>query len=349
MQYQPDYRNLLMAARNIEAPRLPLYEHLISPTIMEQIMDRQFAQLLHGDTEDKREYLRNYTEFFRMMGYDTVSFEICIGDVLPGGGALGGHVPGVIKTREDFDRYPWDEIPGLYFKKHAETFRLLREVMPPGMKAVGGPGNGVFELVQDIVGYMDLCYIKADDPELYADLFRRMGDVQVAIWERFLKEFGDIYAVCRFGDDLGFKVATLLAPEDIRTHIIPQYKRVIDLVHAYDRPFLLHSCGNIFAVMDDLIHKAGIDAKHSNEDAIAPFQVWVEKYGHLIGNFGGVDTDVLCQRSEGEIKAYVKEVISQAKGHGGFALGSGNSIPNYVPVEGYMAMLEAANEVRLKD
>ena len=33
----------------------------------------------------------------------------------------------------------------------------------------------------------------------------------------------------------------------------------------------------------------------------------------MIGNFGGVDTDVLCQRSEQEIKAYVKEVIAQAR------------------------------------
>ncbi|MDR1030283.1 MAG: hypothetical protein LBL76_05370 [Treponema sp.] len=46
------------------------------------------------------------------------------------------------------------------------------------------------------------------------------------------------------------------------------------------KPFLLHSCGCIFKVMDDLI-AARIDAKHSNEDAIAP-------YGRRIGNFGGL-------------------------------------------------------------
>jgi uroporphyrinogen decarboxylase len=30
----------------------------------------------------------------------------------------------------------------------------------------------------------------------------------------------------------------------------------------------------------------------------------------------------------------------------GYALGSGNSIPDYVPVEGYLAMLEAARKIR---
>ena len=30
----------------------------------------------------------------------------------------------------------------------------------------------------------------------------------------------------------------------------------------------------------------------------------------------------------------------------GFALGSGNSIPDYVPVDGYLAMIEAAKHIR---
>ena len=178
-------------------------DHIIAPGIMEQIMNKKFDSLYRGDAKDKAEYFRHYTEFFRMMGYDTVSFEICICPVMPGSGALAAETAGVIQTREDFERYPWDEIPPMYFDTQSVAFEQLREVMPPGMKAVGGPGNGVFEIVQDLVGYMQLCYIKADDPELYADLFQRVGDVMVAIWDRFLREFGDIYAVCRFGDDLG--------------------------------------------------------------------------------------------------------------------------------------------------
>ncbi len=30
----------------------------------------------------------------------------------------------------------------------------------------------------------------------------------------------------------------------------------------------------------------------------------------------------------------------------GYALGSGNSIPEYVPAEGYLAMIEAAQKIR---
>jgi uroporphyrinogen decarboxylase len=345
-EFVPDYKNVINAARNVKPVRLPLYEHIISDRIMEKILNRKFAELINGDLSEKREYFSNYISFFKEMGYDTVSFECCIGGAMPGSGALGGHKPGVIKTREDFEKYPWNEIHDRYFKYYSEYFTLLGEEMPAGMKAIGGVGNGVFECVQDVVGYMDLCYMSYDDPELYKDMFRAVGKVMHEIWSTFLKRYGDIYAVCRFGDDLGYKSQTLIPEEDIKNNIIPEYKKVVQLIHSHNKPFLLHSCGNIFGIMEDLVEVAGIDAKHSNEDVIAPFSTWVERYGDRIGNFGGVDTDVLCQRSEKEIKEYVKDVIAYSREHGGIAIGSGNSIPDYVPVNGYLAMIETVREYR---
>lgn len=345
-EFSPNYNNVVKAARNIEPDRIPLYEHFISVDLMEKIMNKKFADLSYGNRSDKREFFKKYCEFYKFMGYDTVTFEQCIGPIMPGSGALGQHKPGVIKTRKDFDLYPWDRIPEMFFEAYSEDFELLGEEMPEGMKAVGGPGNGIFECVQDIVGYTDLCFISADDPELYNDLFKAVGDVMCKIWEEFLKRYEDTYCLCRFGDDLGFKSTTLISPEDIKTKIIPQYTRIIKLVHDYHKPFLFHSCGNIFNVMEDLISIAKIDAKHSNEDAIAPFSEWVDRYGDRIGNFGGVDTDHLCRKSVAEIRYIVKEVMSYLKGHGGFAIGSGNSIPDYVPVEGYLAMVEAARDAR---
>ena len=103
MGFQPDYHNLENCARNMEAPRLPLYEHIICTSVMEQILECRFGGFLDGGTfSDKQEFFRQYCRFFQEMGYDTVSFEQCIGSVMPGSGALGGHKEGVIKTREDF-------------------------------------------------------------------------------------------------------------------------------------------------------------------------------------------------------------------------------------------------------
>ena len=111
------------------------------------------------------------------------------------------------------------------FEENSRYFRALRSQMPEGMKAVGGVGNGIFECVQELTGFQGLCYIGADDEELYADLFRKVGELHQSIWKRFMREFGDIYCVLRFGDDLGYKSNSLLSTDDIRMHIFPGTKR----------------------------------------------------------------------------------------------------------------------------
>lgn len=345
--FEPNYMNIVNAALNKKSDRIPLYEHNISPSFMERMTGDKFSHLFNGSYEDKVEFFKKYNQFQVDMGYDAITFECCTGGVLPGSGALGGHKKGVIQSREDFDKYPWEEIPNYFFEEYSDHFKALRVTMPKGMKAIGGVGNGIFECVQDLVGFEDLCYIKVDDEELYADMFKAVGDVLCKIWERFLKEFGDIYCVCRFGDDLGFKSATLLQEDDVKEFIIPQYKRIIEIIHSYDKPFLLHSCGCIFNVMEDIISIAGIDAKHSNEDAISPYVKWLDDYGDRIGNFGGLDTDALCDLNECDIVEYTTHVyeVCKAKGHG-VAIGSGNSIPDYVSIPRYTKAIETLRKLR---
>jgi uroporphyrinogen decarboxylase len=342
----PDYTNIVNAALNKTPKRLPLYEHIISDQIMEKIANAEFSSLLSGNKRDKEEYFNHCCGFFKRMGYDTVSFECCASSVFPFSGCLGNHAESVISSYQDFLKYPWDGIADRYFESYGDCFEALRSAMPEGMKAVGGVGNGIFECVQDIVGYVNLCYIASDEPELYDALFRKVGEICLDIWDRFLKLYGDIYCVLRFGDDLGFKSNTLISADDIRRLIVPEYAKIISKVHEYKKPFLLHSCGSIFNVMPDLIHIAKIDAKHSNEDQIAPFQTWVEKYGSDIGNFGGMDTDAICSLSLAEIKDYVNDVLKRCKNAGGIAFGSGNSIPPYVPAENYVHMVEAVRVFR---
>lgn len=98
--------------------------------------------------------------------------------------------------------------------------------------------------------------------------------------------------------------------------------------------------------MEDLI-ATGIDAKHSNEDEIAPFDEWISRYNDRIGLFGGVDVNTLCLNSYDDVYRIVLEngqkFRDMSKGYG---LGSGNSIAEYVPVDGFMAMIDAVKQIR---
>ncbi len=345
-EFIPDYRNVEAAASNRRPTRLPLYEHIIAPAKIEEISGRPFAALHEGDYGDKVEYFRRFCAFWRDMGYDTVSFEAWVTSVVQGGEGLSGRRPGIIRDRGDLESYDFEDLERRFWALWEDDFRALAEAMPAGMKAVGGIGNGLFEVVQDFVGYAELCMLRVDDGELYAALFARVGDLLASLWGRLLASRSELFAVCRFGDDLGFKSSTLLVPDDIRALVVPQYRRVVDLVHGAHLPFLLHSCGCIFEVMDDLIEGARIDAKHSNEDQIAPFPAWVQRYGSRIGLFGGVDMDLLCRGTESEIRDYTLGLVALCAGQRGFALGSGNSIPDYVPASGYLAMVNAVRESR---
>ena len=345
MEFRPDYTNIVNAARNIKPFRIPFYEHQISEKVISAIMDEDLHPASEYSDNELDEYFKIYCSFFMEMGYDTVSFERILSAVMPGNGALYGHKDGCIKTYQDFERYPWDEIPDMFFNQNSRYFEALKRNMPVGMKAIGGVGNGIFECVQDITGYMNLCYIKVDDPTLYEALFERTGGILLEIWKRFTELYSDLFCVMRMGDDLGFKTNTLLPPEDIIDFIIPQYKKIIDVIHGSGHPFLLHSCGNLFEIMDDLI-AAGIDAKHSNEDEIAPMDVWYSKYGDKIGNFGGIDADILCRGSEIEIKSYVTDIYRKSLSAFGVALGSGNSIPDYMPAGNYLTMINVLKELR---
>jgi uroporphyrinogen decarboxylase len=348
MTFQSNYTYMLDVLANRRPARLPIYEHIISPVIMEQVLGASFAALEQGDDADLNEFFRHYCRFWAEMTYDTVSYEVCITEILPGHGAIMCG-KGPIRNRTDFEQYPWNELEVRYWALAERKFAALGSHLPPGMKALGGVGNGVLEIGEDLVGFESLAYLQADDPALFVELYCRIGDLMTGIWQRFLAQYADSFAICRFGDDLGFKTSTLVSPRIIRQHIIPQYRRIIDLIHAADRPFLWHSCGCIFNVMDDVI-ALGIQAKHSNEDCIAAYEQWIERYGDRIGLLGGIDLDILCVKTPDEVYDIVLERGTKYRRLArGYALGSGNSIPDYVPVEGYLAMIEAARKIRMEE
>lgn len=345
-RFQPNPQNLIDAAFNREAERLPLYEHKFSIEVMECILGCDVGALLEGGLADKTEAQHRIARFSIQHGYDCVPFERGVTAVVQQCRGLKGQGDVLIASMEELEQYPWEQKPAEYIAAFEADFEALRRALPEGMKAVGGIGNGLFETVQDFVPYQELAFLQVDEPDVYSNLWKRVGDLQFSLWRWLLEHYGDTFAVCRFGDDLGFRSNTLLQPDEIRRHIIPQYKRIVDLVHSYGKPFLLHSCGRIYDVMDDLIDEAGIDAKHSNEDAIDPFPVWVDRYGERIGNFGGVEMNVLCLSTPTEIKAYVRNVLESVDGKRGIAIGSGNQISSYVPPTGFMAMTEAVREWR---
>jgi uroporphyrinogen decarboxylase len=167
---------------------------------------------------------------------------------------------------------------------------------------------------------------------------RKLVEIYDVVIRRLL-EF-DRVKIIWGSDDMGFKGGPLISPKDLREFVLPGHKLMASLSHNAGRPYLLHSCGNLDLIMEDLIEVVGIDARHSFEDTIEDVVTANKRYGDRIAILGGIDMDFLCRASEPEIRGRVRQTLDECMPGGGYCLGSGNSIANYIPVENYLAMLD---------
>ncbi|MCL2058309.1 MAG: hypothetical protein FWH01_04520 [Oscillospiraceae bacterium] len=244
---------------------------------------------------------------------------------------------GIIETRKDFDAYPWPTIGDDLLDNLFEVQNLL----PDGMKILLAAGGGILENVVWLMGYLPFSYALQDDEQLIWDMFEKIGTNTVSLLTKALAgaDIKKIGAIVQ-GDDMGYNKGTMLSPELMRKFVFPWSKKLVDLAHSYGLPYILHSCGNLDEIMDDLIDHVGIDARHSYEDKIIPVGEFKRKYGSRVAVLGGVDMNFLCTRSEGEVREYVARVLDECMPGGGYALGSGNSLANYVPIDNIHAMYE---------
>jgi len=147
-------------------------------------------------------------------------------------------------------------------------------------------------------------------------------------------------AVLWGSDDLGFHSGTMMSPDFLRAKILPWHARCAKIAREKGKPYLLHSCGKLDEIMEDLIEEVGIDGKHSFEDTILPVTEAKKRYGTRISILGGIDMDFLCRAGEPAIRKRVQNTLSLCMDGGGYCLGTGNTVANYVPLDNYLAMLD---------
>lgn len=339
MKRKPDFAQFLKVLRRAGTPsHLPYYEHSATVNFITDCTGLPFNAMSMDDPQ----YWKVYVDFWINLGFDCVPMEIPLNCPLPGGhGAVSeeSEAKVVFATMVDYERYPWpDESSAIDF----QYFEMAAAQLPDGAQIVGGVGAGPYEWASWMLGTLGMSYALADEPELVEHVFARIGKLHVSA-VRQLASMEGIGAI-RQGDDLGFKSSTFLRPDLLRTLVFPIYQRMAEESHRQDKPFILHSCGNLREIYDDLI-ACGIDAKHSFEDVILPVEDFQRQYGQRITPLGGLDVDVVCRSSEQDLRACTRRKIEQCFTDGYWALGTGNSLTDYLPVQQYLTVLDEARRV----
>lgn len=338
--------------RQGEPDRLPLVELFPDHEIIEAVLGRPVPRASAADPENRNLALDEAIHFWHRTGYDYIT--VNAGVSLPkrrlhaddtaglsrGQRDWDDENTGVIMTWEDFERYPWPKPEEIDYY-HLE---YVSRHLPDGMQIIYlGPG-GQYENLAWLMGVTPLALALHDDPALVAAVAQKIGDLLAHLFAT-AAQIPNVGALW-LGDDLGYKTATVLSPRHLREYVFPYQKRLAEIAHERDLPFLLHSCGNLERVMDDLIDDVGIDAKHSFEDVILPVGEAKRRWGKRIAILGGVDVDFLCRATPDEVRRYTRQVIEDCAPGGGYALGTGNSVANYIPVANYLAMLEVGLSFR---
>ena len=96
------------------------------------------------------------------------------------------------------------------------------------MKIIGGAAGGPFEHASFLTGLETLCIAIYEDQEFVERLFEKIGTTLVGIAERLVKL--DKVGVYRFGDELGYKGATMLSADILRKYVFPWQKKVVETV-----------------------------------------------------------------------------------------------------------------------
>lgn len=364
---KPDIGRFIAAMHGDNIPKqLPLVEYLVDNAVMKPIVEDMLGRRW-VDTSDKTEYmggqmdmsaeslatvnawLDNQIAFWYRMGYDFIRAEISlplpavslvVPDTAPGNEtanrAWQGLQAGPIQSWEDFDRYPWPAVTDGCLYIHG----YICDHLPDGLGFITCHAGGVYEHVSRLMGFETLCLKLSDEPTLVRAVADRLGET-IAEYNRRLLELPGIAAIFQ-GEDFGYNTQTLISPADIRRYFLPWHRRYAEACHARGIPYYLHSCGAVEAIMEDLIEVVRVDGKHSFQDSILPVWEAKKRYGDRICILGGVDVHKLATYDEKSLRTYVRTIIDACAPGGRFALGAGNSIPSYIPVENYLVMLDEA-------
>ncbi len=344
IQPDPDFGRLEKVFRRQGEPdRVPFFELFsnIQPEVLDAI-GLKGASALPGRPGGEDRMLQGHIDYQLNLGYDYINvrsqnFRFPQKERPKGADAYGGraYMTGshcTISNREEFDRYAWPVMEEIDYSPLEKAAKRL----PDGMKVISN-SSGILENVMWLLGYEGISFKIFDEPDLVEDMFEAVATRIISYFDT-LASFDAVGALA-LGDDMGFRTQTMLSPELMRKYVFPWHKLLVEKVHRHSKPIVLHACGNLSEVMSDIID-CGWDAKHSFEDAIEPVWEIKRKYGDRIAILGGFDMDKICRMSEVEVRDHTRMLIDRCAKGGGWTLGTGNSVANYIPVQNFLAMLE---------
>jgi len=226
-----------------------------------------------------------------------------------------------------------------------EDVRQIKEAVEEanGEIAVFGSTRSAFGFLFILLGLENLADAIYNEPELLEEAIEAADAFWTKLGLKLIECGCDALYVA---NDMGMNGRTLISPNQLREFFFPSFRKQVKAWKDAGGRVLLHSCGNIDAVLEDLAD-IGIDAINNIQvRAGMDLARTKEKIGDRVTIVGNVDaTGIMCQSDKSLIDDAIRQVVETAGQDGGLIIATDHSFHEGIPSENVVYFLEKAREL----
>ena len=205
-----------------------------------------------------------------------------------------------LKDWAEFDKLP---IPDIHDPARWTQLDGARE--RAGEQFLLSYGISIYERAHFIRGLENIWMDIYDAPEALGRLLDILVEMNLVAIERYAAAGADAFIFC---DDWGLQTRLMISPGKWREIWKPRYARIYAAAHAAGLFTILHSCGHIVAILDDLI-EIGLDVIHMDQQENMGLELLSERFGGRLTFFSPVDIQqTMVHGSLDDIRAYARRM-----------------------------------------
>jgi len=243
------------------------------------------------------------------------------GQVLPRPTLKGYDLPDPIDPRF------FDGIPGL-MAQHPDRFRVF------------SIGFSLYERAWTLRGMESLMMDFHDHPRFVRELFDAIAEYNVAQVRAAMKY--DLDAIY-FGDDWGQQRGLQMGPALWREFILPALRRMYAVVREAGKYIMIHSCGDVDELFDDLI-AIGLNCFNPFQPEAMEVEALLKQYRGRLAFHGGLSTQrTLPYGSTDDVRKATVRLLELGR-EGGYIFAPAHDVEGDVPLANMLAFIETVQQ-----
>jgi uroporphyrinogen decarboxylase len=146
-------------------------------------------------------------------------------------------------------------------------------------------------------------------------------------------------------DDWGTQQSLMISPDLWKKFFAARYRRICDEAHRFGMDVIFHSCGNVLAIVGDLID-AGVDVLDPIQPDAMDLKALAREYGGKVALSGGISDQRLARWTPAQVKDEIRRTIDLLGKafDNAYLVAPSNVLTPEIPLANLVSMFEACHE-----